>query len=71
MEGLGYGIFHCPRCGTVKGSPTPEAVFVPALVERCRQFHREALAARYAERLADVWHRVGMDKAISMPENRK
>jgi hypothetical protein len=34
MHGLGYQVYHCPCCGTVKD--TNGAFHIPALVGRCR-----------------------------------
>ncbi len=81
MEGIGDAaarrIFHCPRCGTVKietytGDPNAWAVdvFVPKLVQRCRDFAermpKEAAFGRWSD-----WHRLGIAEAIDPPARRR
>lgn len=46
MHGLGYGIFHCPRCGTVKYDDT---VIVPALVGRVKEFRADPVLAVFKD----------------------
>ena len=63
---------HCERCGTVKatilnanpGVDNPR-VYVPKLVERCRQFG-ETLGPGWG----NLWHRLGIEESINLPENR-
>lgn len=64
--------FHCERCGTivVEHSNAWETVYVPRLVERCREFHRQAVAQK-TDRTADVWRRVGIAESIQPPGERK
>jgi hypothetical protein len=70
MHGLGYNIFFCPRCGTLKQD---DAVAVPALVDRCRCFvgavgvadmAREAWPGRH-------WHKLGIAEAIDRPRDQE
>lgn len=65
-------LFNCPRCGTIKSVhsvDSREEVYVPALVERCRDFADQAVN-RKTERIADVWRRTGIAEAINKPEGR-
>lgn len=63
MQGLGYGIFHCPRCGTMKGE---DAVTVPALVARCKIFKENAEDGRGLSPFSEhLWHKLGIDESIS------
>ena len=69
MHGIGYGMFHCPRCGTLTGAHADGSVTVPALVERVRTFydlHYEEL--RMDQRAA--WHRIGIGEASDAPDDR-
>lgn len=68
-----YRIFVCPRCGTVKtevytGDPNNwhVEVYVPKLVERCREFRKVMTDG------ADAceWARLGIAESIDLPENR-
>lgn len=68
MEGIGYGMFHCPRCGTLLNCPVDGAVNVPALVERLRDFIDTAEMGPVAEML---WNKLGIAESINTPENRK
>lgn len=76
LEGIGYGMFHCPRCGTLKGCPNADAVFVPALVERCRNFmthmtdEEGPLTAGQRLTFRQEWHRLGVNESTNTPENR-
>lgn len=65
LEGIGYRMFHCPRCGTLVGSPVAGAVHVPALVRRCREF--KVYAGATAE---PNWNRLGIAESINLPGNR-
>lgn len=73
MEGIGYGFFHCPRCGTMRNGDG--SLTVPALVERCREFAGNAITAakvdRHEEWVLRQWHRLGIAESISTPENRR
>ena len=58
-------VFLCPRCGTVTSHGS---VYVPKLVERCRQFARIGLLTENAKR---SWHCFGLGESIDLPEDRK
>lgn len=66
MQKVVYGIFWCPRCGTLmQEGGTAE---MPGLVERCRE-----LAAENTHSSAfpwPAWRRLGIAEAINLPENR-
>jgi tRNA(Ile2) C34 agmatinyltransferase TiaS len=68
MQGVGYGVFHCPRCGTMKG-PIGEVV-TPALVERCREYERGALDMDTDPVAVSEWERLGIAESINTPANR-
>jgi hypothetical protein len=84
MEGVGSGVFHCPRCGTLKmetveqlgpGGSNPsirETFYVPKLVERCRAFAADALLPLLAVQgeVGKLWHRLGIMESINKPEDR-
>lgn len=60
----GRNIFHCPRCGTLRMG---DAVYVPKLVDRCREFEpliRPSLVYR------TDWHRLGIQECISREGER-
>lgn len=68
MDGIGYGMFHCPRCGTLINCPTDGAVHVPALVIRCRRFG-ETIGGVCAEH-AFRWKQLGVSESIDPPGQR-
>ena len=78
MEGLGQNdrgdnIFHCPRCGTVKVDAFGQhgdKVYVPKLVERCREFGKTFVIRVDQEGKAE-WIRLGIAESIRKPEDRK
>ena len=62
----------CDRCGTVTvtildANPGPDnpRVYVPKLVERCRQYEIECLFSTRGN-----WDRVGIRESIHTPANR-
>ena len=63
MEGIGYGMFHCPRCGTMTNCPAKGNVNVPALVGRCLSFKAAGLTD--AQKL--IWHQLGIAESINLP----
>jgi hypothetical protein len=68
MSSIRDGIFHCGRCGTVKDGGN---VYVPKLVERCREFQKrfdEPVCT--PERDYSDWNRLGVRESINLPENR-
>jgi hypothetical protein len=71
MQGVGYGIFHCPRCGTMKN--LDGSLTTPALVTRCREFE-EALVnpatGPVGANLRLLWHTEGIDESIRPPGQR-
>lgn len=71
------GIFWCPRCGTVKFQtdiPQSGPVYVPKLVERCRQFTKwvnsAGLGKFFPEGILQELHRLGIAESIHRPEDR-
>lgn len=65
LQGIGYGMYHCPRCGTLTNCPIDGAVSVPALVQRCRDF-APALTTYQVE----TWNRLGIAESINTPAER-
>lgn len=65
MQGIGYGMSHCPRCGTLVGCHADGSVTVPALVGRCRKFG-DTLGPAWSA----LWHRLGIRESINKPEDR-
>ena len=64
-------LFLCPRCGTVKiedANETEPIVYVPKLVERCREFERRIGIRPVVEGL---WHSLGIRESINRPEERR
>lgn len=66
MDSLGYGWYHCPRCGTAKFA---DDVYVPKLVTRCREFEK-SLTGHCAVHMYE-WHVLGIDESINVPSGRK
>ena len=66
MEGLGYGIFQCRRCGTTKMN---DSFFIPALVERCRRFEQSQIETFNS--IDDRWRTLGVAESINIPANRR
>lgn len=76
----GDNFFHCPRCGTLKidaFGQHGDKLYVPKLVERCREFR----ATRHPSFKAEVgifgdpvlvaeWERIGIAESINVPANR-
>lgn len=65
--------WHCERCGTmVARYPNGhENVYVPKLVERCRQFEQAEIRALDPLHPAPkLWHRLGIAESINVPSNR-
>ena len=62
-DGPCQGIFHCPRCGTLK---TDSDVYAPKLVGRCRNFG--AFLASGTAR--ELWVREGIAESINVPGER-
>lgn len=61
--------FQCPICGTVMIKDyrnKQEAVYVPALVERCREFE----AAFNPQLHTPAWHTLGIAESINLPADR-
>ena len=63
IHGVGYGMFHCPRCGTFRSADGMTTT--PALVARCREFETE-LGPFWGK----LWHKTGIAEAIHQPERR-
>lgn len=66
MEGIGHGMFHCPRCGTLINRVSDYAS-VPALVGRCLSFKAAGLTD--AQNL--TWRQLGIEEATKMPAHRE
>lgn len=75
MHSVGYGIFHCPRCGTLAGVYCDGTVTAPALVAKCRAFGaalwRVAAAHRETLELWRHWLGLGLEDAIFTPGERR
>lgn len=71
MQGLGNGMFHCPRCGTIQrvsNSPDwTEPPYVPMLVERVRTLR---MRSGVCSDCRELWYRLGIDEAIHLPADR-
>lgn len=59
-----YGIFWCPRCGTLMQKEGEAEV--PKLVERCRTFGGCILNPS----TLNEWRVLGIAESINLPENR-
>lgn len=84
MQSIGYcdggTVWLCPRCGTVKhpqfNTEAEPRIYVPKLVERCREFAMEEYAAWDSEQHKGVvspperWKTLGIAKSINKPEDR-
>ena len=73
MAGIGHGMFHCARCGSLllpEGTPGP--LVVPALVLRCREFAADPLLPLLAVsgEIGKLWHRLGITESINVPAER-
>ncbi len=62
MQGLGYLMFHCPRCGTVKNADG--SFTTPALVIRCRDFEKQCIG-KITQRHDQTWRRTGVAESIN------
>ncbi len=60
-------IKHCPRCGTMV---TGTQVYVPKLVERCRQLEKSYVSCDEYPPLTKDWRRIGLAEAINLPDAR-
>lgn len=70
LEGVGNGVFHCPRCGTMVTRGLGELVAtVPKLVTRCREFGR-TMSADEDAMLLTLWVGLGIDESIYLPAER-
>jgi tRNA(Ile2) C34 agmatinyltransferase TiaS len=74
LSGIGYGVFHCHRCGTLVNHPVDGCVYVPAVVQRCRKFRVSlrsmAKGSTVAHDLVSDWRQLGLDEATERPEGR-
>ena len=68
MQGLGEGIFWCPRCGSIRYQGL---VSVPCLVHRVRELH-DAMKAAVGFSAWDIskWNELGLLESIDLPGNR-
>lgn len=64
LAGIGHGMWHCGRCGTLKLCDGGYAV--PALVGRCRDFD----AYLFGQRIRQIWAKLGIAEAMQPPESR-
>ena len=66
--------FHCERCGTVVvetgDTIDPRDVYVPKLVERCREYEGEFDKENIAQFYRNTWNRLGIRESIHSPEDR-
>ncbi len=68
MHGIGHGMFHCPRCGTLQGCYADGSVTVPALVLRCRFFVQAVIGD--SDEALHRWRTLGIAEAIDVPQDR-
>lgn len=66
MQCVSTGIFWCPRCGTIQN----DTVFVPMLIERCREFYALLPLPSVSGDVGKLWRRLGIEESINVPENR-
>ena len=64
MNGIGNGVFWCPRCGTLKDDVMPY-VEAPKLVLRCRYFETSLNGV-----FRRTWQLNGIAESINLPCNR-
>jgi hypothetical protein len=64
--------FHCEVCGTlfVAIEGHDPLVYVPKLVERCREFEQTPFMVNIAGKLWAAWRRLGIAESINTPDNR-
>ncbi len=64
--------FQCPRCGTMVAEYNDghRNVYVPKLVERCREFENEFPKENIAQYYRNTWKRLGISESIHTPEER-
>jgi hypothetical protein len=67
MEACTITISHCPRCGTMV---MDHDVYIPRLVDRCRQFEEVILPKNNMTPMAADWRRLGIAESINIPANR-
>ena len=71
-EFVGPKISHCLRCGTQKVEwQTKTDIYMPTLVERCREFANKIGVYTDPDAMPDLWKQLGIAKAINKPEDRK
>lgn len=61
----GASFFHCPRCGTLRAPWLRDAVSVPSLIQRARDF-----GATLGPRWGELWHQLGVAECINLPGQR-
>lgn len=74
----GMSFDGCDRCGTMvvtvigqlKIDPINPRVYVPKLVERCREFGSTMFKDGDLAAMQDAWHRLGISESIYKPEDR-
>lgn len=77
----GRRVLHCERCGTLvvrflgdtaiaRISPIAQSVYVPKLVERCRDYVHDVYV-RHNAYTPSQWHTLGIAESINKPEDRK
>ncbi len=69
LSGIGHGMFHCPRCGTLVNNPVEGACHVPALIRRCREFRRH-MSADMDSLLIRRWTIIGIEDSVALPAER-
>jgi len=74
LNGIGYGMWHCPRCGTLAGCYADGSVTIPAIVERCRKFERGLFGIMVEEltvsSVRQEWKSYGIAESINLKEAR-
>jgi hypothetical protein len=69
LNGIGYGMFHCPRCGTLVGYHAHGSAMMPALVGRLREL-KKMIRNCTAATIFQEWNRLGVNESI-LPEKER
>lgn len=76
MHGVGHGVFHCPRCGTLTGCYADGSASVPSLVGRVRKLigtakgHADTLTYPEARAFLAYLEVEGVTESVFKPEER-
>lgn len=70
MHGVGHGLYHCPRCGTLVGAYADGSAFAPALVGRVREYEKLVYSDATLIRHRQEWNQLGLAEAVRKPGDR-